>query len=333
MLQAGSGGAGRGARGSQGPQGLQVRPGLFLGAAVAEPGGLQEAGIAAVLSVDAQPPAWTPGAAGLGLRTLFVAALDSPEADLLSQLDRCVAFLLGARADGRAALVHCHAGVSRSVAVVTAFLMKTEKLPFEVAYAELQALKPEAKMNEGFEAQLKLYQAMGCEVDTASILYKQYRLQKLTEKYPELRHLPPELFAADPSASRQDRPDQALYRCRKCRRALFQRSSVLGHSEGSGALAFAHKRGAVLGALTPGGPAQCTSHFIEPVQWMQPALLGVLDGQLLCPKCKAKLGSFNWCGEQCSCGRWVTPAFQIHKNRVDEMRQLPAPGPPTGEPS
>ncbi|XP_054977382.1 dual specificity protein phosphatase 12 isoform X2 [Sorex araneus] len=145
MLDGGVGGAGRRARGSQGLQVLQVRPGLFLGAAVAEPGDLHEAGIAAVLSVDAQPPAWTPGAADLGLQTLFVAALDSPEADLLSQLDRCVAFLLRARADGRAALVHCHAGISRSVAVVTAFLMKTEQLPFEAAYGELRALKPEAK--------------------------------------------------------------------------------------------------------------------------------------------------------------------------------------------
>jgi hypothetical protein len=23
-------------------------------------------------------------------------------------------------------------------------------------------------------------------------------------------------------------------------------------------------------------------------------------------------------GEQCSCGRWVTPAFQLHKSRIDE---------------
>lgn len=39
-------------------------------------------------------------------------------------------------------------------------------------------------MNEGFEWQLKLYQAMGYEVDTSSAVYKQYRLQKVTEKYP-----------------------------------------------------------------------------------------------------------------------------------------------------
>lgn len=44
--------------------------------------------------------------------------------------------------------------------------------------------------------------------------------------------------------------------------------------------------------------------------------------QLLCPKCTSKLGSFSWWGEQCSCGHWVTPAFQIHKSRVDEARTL-----------
>lgn len=70
------------------------------------------------------------------------------------------------------------------------------------------------------------------------------------------------------------------------------------------------------------GDVQCTSYFIEPVQWMEQALLGVMDGQLLCPKCSSKLGSFSWCGDQCSCGRWVNPAFQLHRNRVDEIRQL-----------
>ncbi|XP_038304523.1 dual specificity protein phosphatase 12 isoform X5 [Canis lupus dingo] len=240
---------------------LEVRPGLYLGgaAAVAEPGLLREAGITAVLAVDSEEPDLTAGAGTEGLRRLFVRALDEPETDLLSHLDRCAAFIGQARAEGRAVLVHCHAGVSRSVAVVTAFMMKTDQLTFEKAYESLQTIKPEAKMNEGFEWQLKLYQAMGYEVDTSSAIYKQYRLQKVTEKY-------------------------------------------------------------------PGSQAQCTSYFIEPVQWMESALLGVMDGQLLCPKCNAKLGSFNWYGEQCSCGRWITPAFQIHKNRVDEMKMLPVLG-------
>nr|XP_045016520.1 dual specificity protein phosphatase 12 isoform X1 [Jaculus jaculus] len=313
--------------GSCAGQMLEVRPGLYLGgaAAAAEPDRLREAGISAMLTVDSEPG--FQARAGLeGLRSLFVPALDEPEADLLSRLDRCVAFIGQARAEGRAVLVHCHAGVSRSVAVVTAFMMKTDQLTFEKAYENLRAVKPDAKMNEGFEWQLKLYQAMGCEVDTSSAVYKQYRLQKVTEKYPELQNLPQELFAVDPTTISQGLKDDILYKCRKCRRSLFRSSSILDHNEGNGPIAFAHKRMTPSVVLATGRQAQCTSYFIEPVQWMEPALLGVIDGQLLCPKCNAKLGSFNWYGDQCSCGRWITPAFQVHKNRVDEMKVLPALG-------
>uniref|UniRef100_A0A8D2AYF5 Dual specificity protein phosphatase 12 n=1 Tax=Sciurus vulgaris TaxID=55149 RepID=A0A8D2AYF5_SCIVU len=279
---------------------LEVRPGLYLGgaAAVAKLDHLKEAGITAMLTVDSEP-GFEAGAGFEGLRSLFMPALDKPETDLLSHLDRCVAFISQVCTEGRAVLVHC-------VAIVTAFLMKTDHLTFEKAYENLQTIKPEAKMNEGFECQLKLYQAMGYEVDTSSAIYKQYRLQKVTEKYPELQNLPQELFA--------------------CRRSLFRSSSILDHNEGSRPVAFAHKRMTPSFMLATGNQAQCTSYFIEPVQWMESTLLGVMHGQLLCPKCSAKLGSFNWYGEQCSCGRWITPAFQIHKNRVDEMKTLPVLG-------
>ncbi|XP_006902811.1 PREDICTED: dual specificity protein phosphatase 12 [Elephantulus edwardii] len=303
---------------------LEVRPGLYLGgaASVEEPDRLKEAGITAVLTVDSEEPCFKTAAGVEGLRCLFVPLLDKPETDLLSHLDRCVAFIGQARLEGRAVLVHCHSGVSRSVAVVTAYMMKTDQLTFEKAYENLQTVKPEAKMNEGFEWQLKLYQAMGYQVDTSSAIYKQYRLQKVTEKYPELQNLPQELFAVDPTTTLQGLKDEVLYKCRKCRRSLFRSSSILDHNEGSGPIAFAHKRTAPSVMLTTGSRAQCTSYFIEPVQWMESTLLGVMDGQLLCPKCSAKLGSFNWYGEQCSCGRWITPAFQIHKNRVDELKTL-----------
>ena len=38
-----------------------------------------------------------------------------------------------------------HAGVSRSVTVITAFMMKTDQLTFEKAYENLKTVKPEAK--------------------------------------------------------------------------------------------------------------------------------------------------------------------------------------------
>ncbi|XP_065532238.1 dual specificity protein phosphatase 12 [Lathamus discolor] len=299
---------------------VPVLPGLYVGGAgsCSSAESLAAAGVVAVLTVDAEEPPAVPG-----VRAMHVRALDEPSADLLSRLDDCAAFIGAARAGGGAALVRCRAGVSRSVAVVTAYLMKTQGLGWEEAYAAVRAAKPDAEMNAGFQAQLKLYEAMGCAVDSSSGLYKRYRLQVLTERYPELQDLPREVFAVDPTSVCQTPNTEALYRCRKCRRALFRSSSILSHTEGSGPTAFAHKRITDSAPLCGDTREKCTSYFTEPVQWMEPALLGVMEGQLLCPKCTSKLGSFSWRGEQCSCGRWVTPAFQIHKSRVDEVRTLP----------
>ncbi|XP_078074426.1 dual specificity protein phosphatase 12 [Mustelus asterias] len=293
---------------------LPVRAGLFIGSAAdLTLERLSDCAISHVLTVDSQEPP------PLGDRqAMFVRALDEPSTDLLSLLGECVSFVQEAlTAAGAGVLVNCHAGVSRSAAVVTAFIMKTDDLTFEEAYNKLQAVKPDVKINDEFVKQLKLFEAMGCRVDSTSADYKQYRLQKVIDKYPELQNLPRELFALDPMSL--EKTDDVLYRCRKCRRSLFRGSSILNHVPGTGPIAFAHKR---LTQTPREDQTKCTSYFIEPVQWMEPALLGVLDGQLLCPKCKSKLGSFNWYGDQCSCAHWVTPAFQIHKNRVDEMKHL-----------
>ncbi|XP_058025884.1 dual specificity protein phosphatase 12 isoform X4 [Ahaetulla prasina] len=298
---------------------VPVLPRLYLsGADLGPADGSEKPAATALLQVDSEPP----GAAALAgfESTLFVQALDRPQSDLLSRLDECAAF---PAKSWRAEEAPCHAGVSRSVAIVTAYLMKTNHLTFQEAYAFVQAIKPDAKVNEGFEWQLQLYEKMGCKVDVSSTIYKQYRLKNITENCPETGSLPGHVFAIDPNTVHQIPNHDILYRCRKCRRLLFRSSSILPHDEGKGPAAFAHKKVSEPGPLGRAGQSNCTSYFIEPVQWMKAALLGVLEGQLLCPKCTSKLGSFHWHGEQCSCGHWVTPAFQIHKNRVDEVKILP----------
>lgn len=45
---------------------------------------------------------------------------------------------------------------------------------------------------------------------------------------------------------------------------------------------------------------------------------GFVGDKLQCMGCKARLGTFNWAGMQCNCGTWINPAFQLHKNRLDE---------------
>ncbi|KAM4552026.1 dual specificity protein phosphatase 12 isoform 1-T3 [Odontesthes bonariensis] len=292
-----------------------VDPGVYIGTAAGlnDSLALAAASITHILSVDSVDPGPMIPANGDFIRK-WINILDEATSDLLSHMDASYAFIDEAVKAGGAALVHCQAGRSRSATIVTAYLMKRYQLGFAEAYHRLKSVKQDVQVNSGFEEQLRQYEAMQWEVDTSSPLYKQYRLIKIAEKYPELHQVPREIFADDPA---QSSSSEVSYRCRKCRRTLFRGSSILSHTVGEGASAFSHKKS---NNLT--GEVQCTSYFIEPVQWMEEALLGVMNGQLLCPKCSSKLGSFNWCGDQCSCGRWVTPAFQLHRNRVDEIRQI-----------
>lgn len=65
----------------------------------------------------------------------------------------------------------------------------------------------------------------------------------------------------------------------------------------------------------------CSSYFIEPMAWMTDLSSGEVTGRLNCPsaKCGQKLGSWDWAGMQCGCGAWVTPAFSLHRSKVDEF--------------
>lgn len=83
-------------------------------------------------------------------------------------------------------------------------------------------------------------------------------------------------------------------------------------------------------SVIPTGP-ECSSYFVEPMDWMRQTLhpdgntggensYGPLDGKISCPRCDSKLGNYSWAGLQCSCGAWITPAFSLHKSKVDEAR-------------
>ncbi|KAF9975471.1 dual specificity phosphatase 12 [Actinomortierella ambigua] len=115
-------------------------------------------------------------------------------------------------------------------------------------------------------------------------------------------------------------------KCKKCRRALVSRDAVITHFPGQGQASFQYRKRdgalhvteAVQSNISPIQPAtstSCQSYFIEPIEWIQG--LHELEGKISCPKCDSKLGTFSWAGEQCSCGSWVTPAFMLHKGKVD----------------
>ncbi|XP_029212077.2 dual specificity protein phosphatase 12-like isoform X4 [Acropora millepora] len=216
-----------------------------------------------------------------------VQCLDEHDSDLLSFFDDCSEFITDGIDKKENVLVHCP--------------------------------------NDGFVVQLQLYEAMGNTVDKTNPAYKEYRLKLLANQLQSQQYGSKDLLSSvikelkDTSSSAHK-----SYKCRKCRLLLFDTNSVLAHEPGSGQTSFKWQK-QDLHKVDPKINTQCTSVFIEPVTWMLPLLEGTVDGKLLCPKCNGRLGSFNWAGMQCSCGKWVTPAFQIHKNRVDEVSHQLAP--------
>jgi dual specificity phosphatase 12 len=61
-------------------------------------------------------------------------------------------------------LVHCLQGISRSGAVVVAYLMKSLGLEYEDALKLARKYRPVITINSGFEEQLGLWGEMGCDI-------------------------------------------------------------------------------------------------------------------------------------------------------------------------
>ncbi|ODV63118.1 phosphatases II [Ascoidea rubescens DSM 1968] len=55
-------------------------------------------------------------------------------------------------------LIHCSAGLSRSVAILIAYLMWKYKFSYKIALYSIQRKRPSAQPNQSFEFQLKLYE-------------------------------------------------------------------------------------------------------------------------------------------------------------------------------
>ncbi|CAA7398333.1 unnamed protein product [Spirodela intermedia] len=262
---------------------------------------------------------------GMKIVRLAVPLRDMEEENLLDRLDICLDFIEKGRKEG-SILVHCFAGVSRSAAVVTAYLMKSEQKSLEDALESLEQVCEFVCPNDGFKDQLKMFEDMGFKVDPASSIYKRFRLKVLGDSYNRGHKIDSSIFGADPglpplsslpeAAPKQNVPAKA-YRCKKCRRVVALQENVVGHTPGEGEACFGWQKRRSGNPFNRRGESDCSSIFVEPLRWMTEVEGGGLEGKLSCIHCEARLGYFNWSGIQCSCGSWITPAFQIHKNRVD----------------
>lgn len=125
---------------------------LFLGSQDAvEINNIQKYGITHILSVGIECPQIDCD----NLIIKFLPCLDLPETDLKTVCRTSNEFISEALGNSGTVLVHCNAGVSRSTAIVIAFLICCRKFSFEEAYDLVKLKRPCIQPNVDFMRQLK----------------------------------------------------------------------------------------------------------------------------------------------------------------------------------
>lgn len=85
---------------------------------------------------------------------LCIPAADSPTQNLTQHFKKSIIFMHESRLKGEGCLVHCLAGVSRSVTLVVAYIMTVTSLGWQEALAAVRVARPCASPNLGFQTQL-----------------------------------------------------------------------------------------------------------------------------------------------------------------------------------
>ncbi|XP_041976307.1 dual specificity protein phosphatase 14-like [Aricia agestis] len=88
----------------------------------------------------------------------FVPLLDTPSSDMLTYMDSVADLINEVASRNENVLVHCVAGVSRSVTLCLAYLVKWHKMTLADAYHHLKMRRPQIRPNTGFFKQLIKYE-------------------------------------------------------------------------------------------------------------------------------------------------------------------------------
>ncbi|KAF1958164.1 phosphatases II [Byssothecium circinans] len=94
------------------------------------------------------------------IQQLHVDIEDNPFEDILVTLEGICAWIDNALASGSGVLVHCVQGISRSGAVIVAYLMRKHSISYEAALELARKSRPIITPNSGFADQLRLWHEM-----------------------------------------------------------------------------------------------------------------------------------------------------------------------------
>lgn len=210
-------------------------------------------------------------------------------------------------------LIHCHEGLNRSVCILVCYLIKYYGLSLHQAIYAIKRKQP-IQISDWFMRQLRLFEEVKGELSNLKI--RQFLIDNMPNGYDIFQKLLNELQQGNTDSETANQ--EILITCKKCRTPLAKSSQLLTHSPpdmSSHQIYFKNQL----------AHNSCTHYFLkDPLKWMglnKDEESGPIEGKLNCPGCTSKIGGFSWKGSRCSCGRWITPSFNLLISKVESRNQ------------
>ncbi|XP_073983499.1 dual specificity protein phosphatase 14-like isoform X2 [Rhodnius prolixus] len=148
----------------------KINPYLLLcGAPMLSNNSLSKLGITCIISASPELPV-IPVPSSVKLHHT-VNVMDSVESDLSSHFDIVADIIHKVEKEGGKTLVHCLAGVSRSVSLCIGYLIKHKKMTLSEAYHHVHSRRPCIRPNNGFFSQLINYEKQLTGTTTVEMVY------------------------------------------------------------------------------------------------------------------------------------------------------------------
>ncbi|KAI0825190.1 hypothetical protein BC628DRAFT_1410586 [Trametes gibbosa] len=159
---------------------------------------------------------------------------DTDNSDILQYLVPAITFIQAELDKGHGVLVHCQAGMSRSVSIAAAYLMVSQGLDPDAAIEVIRKVRPDVQPNDGFMRQLEIFHAASFKVSKRDKATRMFYLERVVHEVMNGDgEVETDMFAKFPN-SPSDTPVPAArrrIRCKMCRQELATREHMLDHGQ------------------------------------------------------------------------------------------------------
>ncbi|KAK7044814.1 hypothetical protein R3P38DRAFT_2881005 [Favolaschia claudopus] len=164
---------------------------------------------------------------------------DTEEADILVHFIPSITFIQAELDKGRGVLVHCQAGMSRSVTIVAAYLMYSEHIDTQTALDIIRRARPNIDPNPGFLQQLEVFHQASFNISRKDKTTRRFYMERTVEEVMNGDGSLPEtdMFAKYPRTPTDSAPatpgagPRRRIRCKMCRQELATREHMLDHGQ------------------------------------------------------------------------------------------------------